>query len=270
VIAKRLTISLVIALTVSGLFTFWLSRRVSKPAPQNPLKSRYVAAGRSLEAGEMLKPETLTLIDWPTSMPLQGAFAKPEDIVGRAVLYPLAPGQPILDRDLAAPGSGAGLTGKIPEGMRAIALRSDEIVGVAGFLLPGTHVDVLVTYKSDKSNDSVTATVIQDVQVLAAGHQLQPDPEGKPSTVNVVTLLLAPEDAEKVVLASSQGSIHFVLRNGSDRQKLQNAPIGLSQLASGGEPKSPSVAGSHISPPKPKPYVVETILGNKQSTESFN
>lgn len=217
----------------------------------------------------MLKPASLTLVDWPSSMPIQGAFAKPEELAGRTVLYPLPPGVPILDRDLAAPGTGVGLTGRIPEGMRAISLRSDEIVGVAGFLLPGTHVDVLVTYKSDKSGETVTATVIEDVEVLAAGHQFQPDPEGKPSTVNVVTLLLSPEDTERVVLASSQGSIHFVLRNGSDRAKVQSSPIGLSQLA-GVAPPPKRVAMGSAPAPKAKSYVVETILGTKQSSEVFN
>jgi pilus assembly protein CpaB len=270
VIARRLTLALVVALAISGLFTFWLSRRVAKPAPPSPAKTRYVAAGRALEAGELLKAQSLTLVDWPSNMPLQGGFVKAEDIVGRAILYPLAPNQPILERDLAAPGAGVGLTGRIPEGMRAISLRSDEIVGVAGFLLPGTHVDVLVTYHTDKSAETLTGTVLQDVEVLAAGQKFQPDPEGKPSSVNVVTLLLAPEDAEKVVLASSQGSIHFVLRNGADREKVRQEPIGLSQLGGAPPAHAEPAVGMHPAAPKAKSYTVETILGTKQSTEVFN
>src|SRR6202044_3534668 len=107
------------------------------------------------------------------------------------VLYPLPKGEPILERQLAAAGSG--LTAKIPSGMRAISVRSDEVVGVAGFLLPGNHVDVLFTSHSDKSPEPRTATVLQDVVVVAAGQQIRPDPEGKPTSVNnVVTLLLTP------------------------------------------------------------------------------
>ena len=123
----------------------------------------------------------------------------------RVLLYPLAKGEPIIDRQLAAVGAGAGLTAQIPSGMRAISVRSDEVVGVAGFLLPGTHVDVLMTYHSNASPDPQTLTVLQDVVVLAAGQQIHPDPNGKPVSVNVVTLLLKPEDAEKLVLATSLG-----------------------------------------------------------------
>jgi pilus assembly protein CpaB len=195
-----------------------------------------------------------------------------DDVVGRAVLYPLSPGQPILDRQLAAPGSGVGLTGKIPSGMRAIALRSDEVVGVAGFLMPGTHVDVLVTYKDDAHPEPLTATVLQDAMVLAAGHQVQPDPSGKPVSVDVVTLLLSPEEAEKAVLASEKGTIHFVLRNGGDHTASDAAPVALAQLSS--LPSARPVPGSPAPRPRPvpvapKPWIVETMLGDKRSTVSF-
>src|ERR1017187_2828535 len=149
--AKRLTISLVIALLVSGLFTFWLSKRVAKTDQPAHQKQLYVAAAKALEAGEVLKPGSLQLVEWPSSAPLSGGFARIEDVAGRTVLYPLAKGEPILDRHVAAAGAGVGLSANIPSGMRAISLRSDEVVGVAGFMQPGTHVDVLLTYHSDKS-----------------------------------------------------------------------------------------------------------------------
>ena len=113
-----------------------------------PQKQLYVAASEPLEAGELLKPASLQLVEWPASSPLTGGFTKIDDVAGRVVLYPLPKGEPILERQLAAAGSGAGLTANIPSGMRAISVRSDEVVGVAGFLLPGTHVDVLMTYHS--------------------------------------------------------------------------------------------------------------------------
>ena len=97
---------------------------------------------------------------------------------------------------------------KIPDGMRAISLRSDQVVGVAGFLLPGTHVDVLVTFRAPNTGDSITSTVMQDAQVIATGQKMEPDPEGKPTTTDVVTLLVTPGDAQKVVEASSQGTVH--------------------------------------------------------------
>jgi pilus assembly protein CpaB len=267
--ARRMMLALVVALVVSGLFTFWLSRRVGRTrAVAPPQNQQYVAAARSLDPGETIRKEDLNMIDWPKSHPLAGSFVRVDDVVGRAVLYPLAAGQPILDRQLAAAGSGIGLTARIPSGMRAIALSSNEVIGVAGFLMPGTHVDVLVTYHDTSHPDPITATVLQDAEVLAAGHQVQPDPTGKPSTVDVVTLLLSPEDAEKAVLASSQGSIHFVLRNGGDHAEANATPVALPQLAT-----FPGQVSAHHSTPRPEgpaPWVVETMLGGKRTTASFN
>ena len=262
--------ALILALAVSGVFTYWLSRKVAAHPAAAPVNVRYAAAGRALDAGELLKADSLLMINWPVTVPLKGAFVKVDDLVGRVVLFPLAEGEPVLERQLAAAGSGAGLTGKIPQGMRAISLRSDEVVGVAGFLFPGTHVDVVVTYRSDKAPEPTTATVLQDVVVLAAGHQINPDPDVKAASVDVVTLMLKPEDADRAVLASTQGTIHFVLRNGADRGQTQLAPIGLSQLVSSG----PAPAAVHRAPgagakPVAKPYAVETVLGTKQSVTSF-
>lgn len=268
--ARRLLSALFVALIISGLFTFWLSRRVNRNQVVVQAPNQYVAAARALDPGETIRREDLNMIDWPKSHPLSGTFMKVDDVVGRAVLYPVAAGEPILDRQLATTGSGIGLTGRIPSGMRAIALRSDEVVGVAGFLMPGTHVDVLVTYHDSKDPDPLTATVLQDAEVLAAGHQVQPDPSGKPSTVDVVTLLLSPEDAEKAVLASAQGAIHFVLRNGGDHVPGGATPLTLEQLAS--LPNARPTLGRRgvVKAPAARPWVVETLMGNKRSTESFN
>jgi pilus assembly protein CpaB len=267
---KRLIMALVIALSISGLFTYWLSQKFAKPRAAAPIKRQYVAAAVNLDAGEMLHPANLNLVDWPETSPLIGAFVKPEDVAGRIVLFPLAAGQPILERQLSAAGTGAGITVKIPEGMRAISLRSDDVVGVAGFILPGTYVDVLVTYHTPNSPDPITATILQDVQVLAAGQKFEPDPEGKAAPTNVVTLLVKPEDAARVVLGSSQGIVHFVLRNGSDRQTVKGPVVELSQLSGG--PVAPRAVAAPVKIVRPQPvssYVIETVNGGKQSTESF-
>ena len=154
--------------------------------------------------------------------------------------------------------------------MRAISLKSDDVVGVAGFLLPGTFVDVLVTYHTVATSEPITATILQDVQVLAAGQKFQPDPEGKAASVDVVTLLVKPEDAERVVLASSQGIVHFVLRNGTDKTSAKETAVQLSQLAGGTPAKPAAVASSKPMHAVPAAfYSVETINGTKQSVESF-
>ncbi len=270
-LARRLIFAFLAALLAAVPATIWLdSKGLGRAAP--PATRRYIAAARALDAGELLKPENVELVSWPAADALSGAFARPEEVAGRTVLYPLAAGEPVLDRDLAAAGSGAGLSAKIPPGMRAIGLKSDEVAGVAGFLFPGTRVDALVTYRDSGHPEPVASIVLQDVQVLAAGHQTQPDPEGKNVSVDVVTLLLTPRDAEKAALASTQGAIHFVLRNGTDRGQSNDAPVGLAQLANGSPPPPRTAASlSRVAafPVAPKPYVVETIIGTKATSEKF-
>jgi pilus assembly protein CpaB len=209
-------------------------------------------------------------------MPVGGAFTKVEDVIGRSVIYPINEHQPILDHDVALAGSGIGLTVKIPEGMRAVSVRSNDVVGVAGFLYPGSHVDVLVTSKVENSPNPQTQTVLANVEVLTAGQKIEPDPTGKPETVNVVTLLLKPEDGEKLVLASSQGSIQFVLRNGADQNSPDTKPVDMTDLMTGA--KKPVVEKKKVAVSKPPVHVeklpvvyyeVETISGTKRSVDKF-
>ena len=263
---KRMLIALALALLVSVLCTWLVARKLTKPVnPQKNPDAMYAAPSRGLQAGEVLKTEDIELVAWPGSDPVDGAFTQPSQAIGREVLYPLAKGQPILDGDLSAAGSGNGLASRIPDGMRAVALRSDEVVGVAGFLVPGSHLDVLATFHSDISPDPVTALVLQNAVVLAAGHQLEPDPTGKTSDVTVVTLLLTPEQAERAVLASNQGVIHFVLRNGADSSRSGDAPMLLSQLSGQTPVARPAISRTTAAtapvPPAAKRGEIETVLG---------
>ena len=272
---RRVTTALFVALAVSGGFTFLISRKIASYAvSQRPPDRKYAAPSRPLQSGEVLKVDNVELVTWPGTNPLPSAFPQTADVLGREVLYPLDKDQPILARDLSVAGSGTGLAAKIPDGMRAIALRSDEIVGVAGFLFPGSHVDVLVTYRTEKSPEPITATVLQNALVIASGHQVEPDPEGKPASVTVVTLLLTPEEAERAVMATTQGAVHFVLRNGADKTRMHEVPMMLSQLS--GEAPAPALKPRHTNsatPPvhaAPQRVEVETILGDQQSSATGN
>jgi pilus assembly protein CpaB len=268
--ARRFMIALVAALLISSTAVFIIYKKMAnnKPVVQPPLQ--YVAVAHAVDPGDILKREDLVMIDWPRSNPLTGPFSSLDAVVGRVVLYPLAAKQPVLDQELAQ-GTGLGVTGRIPSGMRAIALRSDEVIGVAGFLMPATHVDVLVTYRPEPNVDPITATVLQDAEILAVGHELQPDPSGKPQNVDVVTLLLTPQDAEKAVLAAAQGTIHFVLRSGQDNAAAETIPVSLPELASLPATKRGAAIPVHkAKPAAPRPWVVETQLGPKRSTDSFS
>lgn len=269
---RRLVIALVIAVAISGIFTLWISRRIGKIGVSQAGTLHYVAAARSIEAGQVLKSEDLKEISWPDSDPLSGAFNQSSDVVGRTALYPISPGAPIQDAQLAAAGSGMGLSAEIPHGMRALSLRSDEIVGVAGFLFPGTHVDVLVTYIAQNSPAPVTSIVLQDVEVLAVGQRMEPDPKGKALPVGVVTVLVSPGDAEKAVLASAQGKVQFVLRNSSDAMRITTPPVQMAELGQQTAPQEPAVKVRNVqpaAPPRAEKYSVEVVAGDKTTTETF-
>ncbi len=266
--AKRIVVALLLALLISGLCTFLLARRVMRHAAGRPQTQPYVTVNKPVLPGEVLKAENLSLMDWPVTLALQGGYAHTDEVVGRAAMYPITPGQPVLAAYLAAPGSGIGLTAKIPEGMRATALKSNEVSGVAGFLYPGSHVDVLVTYRNEVSPIPMTQIVLQDAEVLTAGQKIEPDPQGKPETVSVVTLLLTPENAQRVVLASTQGTVQFVLRNSADHATVADAPIDLREL-SGVKAEAPAKS-AEAAAPRVKSYNVETIAGDKRQVASFN
>jgi pilus assembly protein CpaB len=271
---RRLSFALFIALVLSAGATYLLYARIRSQRSAAPVTIRIVAAADQLAAGTPLAPQNLKVVDWPASMPLTGAFSKPEQIIGRSLIYPVSPNQPVVATDLAAPGSGIGLSVKIPDGMRAISIRSNDVVGVAGFLYPGSHVDVLLTFRPDNAATPLTQTILQNVNVLTAGQTLEPDPKGKPQTVNVVTLLLSPRDAQKLVLATQQGSVQFVLRNGVDQNKPEQKPVLASQLMADVAPPQPRphVVVAAAAPKAPRPpelYTVETIEGEKHTVTKF-
>jgi pilus assembly protein CpaB len=272
---RRIAIALVVALVISAGATYVVySRLRTAQAEARPKTIKIVAATNPLQAGAALTSDSVTLIDWPATVPLTGSFAKTEDVIGRSLIYPVSPKQPIMERDLAVAGSGIGLTVKIPEGMRAVSVRSDQITGVAGFLYPGSHVDVLITYRPEGTTSNVTQTIMQNIEVLTAGQRIEPDPQGKPETVTVVTMLLTPQDAEKLVMAYSQGSIQFVLRNGADKLAAETKPVFSTELFAGAKKPAEArqVAGARkvARPVKlPEFYVVETIAGDHRSSEKF-
>ena len=277
---RRVVVALALALALSGGVAYLLYGRLRKSGPSGPPVTKIVAAAKNVAAGSALKQDDVTLVDWPQSVLPVGTYSKIEDVMGRALIYPLSEKEPVLLRDLAEPGSGISLSVKIPPGMRATSVRSNEIVGVAGFLFPGSHVDVLDTYTPPGSNAPQTDTVLQNVEVASAGQKIQPDPQGKPETVSVVTLFLNPRDSEKLLLASSQGNIQFVLRNGADTEQVKGSPVGMSDLSASAAPKplTPTTTHMRVRSPKsgakklPKPedfYTIEIYQGEKRSEQKF-
>lgn len=271
---NKMAMALGVALVISGLFTAFLAKQISSKKKGLPSQQYYVALNKAIEEGAVIKAEDVKLISWPANMALNGGFAKTQDVIGRTALSSLAADAPVLNQNLAAPGAGVGLSVRIPDGMRAISLKSDEVVGVSGFLFPGSRVDVLVTYRLQNSPDPITATVLQNVEVLAAGNKIAPDPSGTPVNVPEVTLLLSPQDAAKAVLASSQGTIHFILRNGADTAHQDNIAVELSMLdpvhaTKVAVPRVTKVPAAPIHVKTVSSPEVLTVLGDKTATSSF-
>jgi len=259
------------AAVLATAVTFMVFRRLRSGLSQRSV-TQIVASTNDLPAGVALSAKDVTVIDWPSDVPLAGSINKVDAVVGHPLLRSMGRQQPILLRDLGVEGSGIGLATKIPPGMRATAVRSNEIVGVAGFLYPGSHVDVLATYNLPGATGSLTQTVLQDVEVLTAGQTIEPDPQGKPEQVNVVTLLLSPEDSQKLQLASTQGAIQFVLRNGTDTKSVDLHPTRVEQLVGIAKPElpTPKKSGKALVASNKPTYVLEIIQGTQRTVHKFD
>ena len=217
---RRLLTILLVAFVIASGCTFLVYRIVghlivaSKPVST----TRVVAAATDIKLGTVLTASDLSTTEIAGTVP-KGAILKPEEAISRGVISDMYQGEPILESRLAPAGSGGGLAATIPEGMRACAVKVDDVVGVAGFVTPGMRVDVLVSGMPPGGNPaqgSVTKTILQNIQVLSAGTDIQKDAEGKPQQVQVVNLLVTPEQAETLSLASNQLKIQLVLRNPLD------------------------------------------------------
>jgi len=243
----------------------------SKPAAPT---GRIVVAAKRIELGERLTSSDLREITWPDATRPAGSFSRTSDCLDRALITPVVENELILEEKLAPKEAGGGLAVAIPEGTRGISLRVDDVVSVAGFVVPGTMVDVLVTGQTT-NGDSITRTILQDLRVLAVGQKSEPDREGKPQTYTVVTLLVTPEEAEKVTMASTEGKIHLALRNTIDTKEVNPPPVSRTSLFAGAPP--PPAATPRVRrtspPPAPAPaesYVIDVIRGDKHESQSFS
>lgn len=270
---NRLIIGVAGALVVALLASAFVYRQYKLQTPKAAVAQYIVVANEPLQVGARVDATNLKLIAWPAEKPVAGMFARIEDCAGRALITPVVMNEPILDSKLAPRQAGAGLPATIPEGMRALSVAVNDVVGVAGFVIPGTMVDVLVTgtLPSAKGSDSnITRTILEDVRVLAAGQKIEQDKDGKPINVPVVTLLVTPEDAVKLAMASTEGKIQLALRNTIDTKITAPEPVLQAVLFEGvAQPQAPRriVKGKPVLPPPP--YQIEIISGDKHTTKSF-
>jgi pilus assembly protein CpaB len=275
---NRLLIGLVIALVIAFLLSSFVYKQfqkatVAKPTATQPL----VVAAVPLQLGTRLDASNVRVVQWPVGQQMTGMYSRVEDVANRAIITALAENEPVLESKLSPKEAGAGLSSTIPEGMRALSVAVNEVVGVAGFVIPGTNVDVLVTGRAvggtHGGGDNITRTILEDVRVLAAGQKIEQDREGKPQTVAVITLLVSPDDATKLTMAATQGRIQLALRNTIDTKKNDPPAVLEASLFSGEgaitKPTKTSGKKPVVRPSAPPPYVIEVITGNKRENKSF-
>src|SRR5664280_579331 len=226
---------------------------INRPATTiaGPALAQVALATKDLEVGTVLKEDDVKVADWPGSIPV-GATNQIKDIIGRGVITAIFAKEPIIASRLAPKGAGGGMAAMIPPGMRAVAVKVNEVVGVAGFVVPGMRVDILISGNSPGGNGSLgtqTQTLLQNIEVLSAGQDFKKDAEGKPVMVQVVNMLVTPTQAEQLSLAASQTSIQLVLRNPLDHEIAKTPGTALQRLFNnGGTPAPPMRAVSQRAP----------------------
>lgn len=272
---RRLFTILSSAFVIAALCSFLVFRVVSHHVSAAPdaKTTRVVAAAANIKLGSILHQNDLTTVEMAGTLP-QGVILNPQDAIGRGVLSDLYAGEPILNNRLAAPGSGGGLAATIPTGLRAAAVKVDEVVGVAGFVTPGMHVDVLASgnppgTSSNTGAGTLTRTLLQNIEVLSAGTDIQKDAEGKPQQVQVVNLLVSPDQAELLSLAGNETKIQLVLRNPLDTQIAKPPETSMAQLFSDGTPAPHPVSTGRRRVQHSDVYLVQVINGSKQSESKF-
>jgi len=273
--------SIVLALVVSAVF-YQVSARAARAKPKQVEFRDLVTAAQPLPVGTTVRREELKITKVPADLFPRGGFTKVEEVIDRPVVSNILLDEPVLEGRLAARGSGSGLAPIIPPGMRAVSARVNDVVGVAGFVLPGMRVDVLVTGRPPNYNGTITTTVLQNIVVLSAGQTLQPESRGQAINAPVVTLLVTPEQAETLTLAGNEGHIQLVLRNGAD-QATEKTPGRETAELFGFRRNKPEPSEKAAAPPRPKaaapqpaaaaPRPVETadevvvIRGNQRTVE---
>jgi pilus assembly protein CpaB len=279
---KRIYTVLLLAMTVGAIFAFSTYKYVqATPARGASAKlTPVVVAASSLDLGAALRAEDLRTINWPSEAVPAGTFNNPQELVGRGLIQPVSQNEPLMPSKLAPVGAGAGLPPMIPDGMRAVSVRVNDVIGVAGYVLPGSKVDVLVTVSpTNQSTDMTSKVILTNVTVLTAGTRIERDVEkdNKPISVSVVTLLVDPLQSEALTLASTEGKIQLALRNPLDKtmpptpgirpaillgqSAAPRAAVRVGRVASSTPAPAPVVAG-----PEPLP-TIEIIRGDKRAHE---
>ena len=281
---KRTVVVVGAAVLLAGVASVGMYRIVSRmpTAKAEEIKTVDVVVARHpLKLGDRVTKDYIKVVKWPADTQIAGTFSKAEEVLDRGVITPTDANEPLTNSKLAALEAGAGLPPSIPPGMRAVSVKVNEVVGVAGFVVPGTRVDVMVTLPNRQAQqESLTRVVVSNVQVLTAGTRYDQAnaKDGKPIPSTVVTLLVSPEDGERIALATSEGHIMLTLRNPLDTSPTTTTGVRTAGLfgppaAAAPTAPRPARASKPVQPepaaaPAPRLYTVEAIRGAKRSEET--
>jgi pilus assembly protein CpaB len=271
-----------IAVVLAAGASFGVYRAVKRiPVREVPVAHYSVVVAKDdLPLGALVTKEDVKLVPWPSSDPLHGGFDSVDKVVNRGLIAPVLKNEPVSESKLAPAEAGAGLPPTIPAGMRAISVKVNEVIGVAGFTVPGSRVDVLAMVRQNEM--SMSRIVVTNVQVLTSGtkyDQEQPKKDGKPIKTTVVTLAVTPGDAERIALAATNGQIALALRNPLDMNPTQTSGVRMAELMANAQPPAkvaPVRKMAVAPPPAPAPvvqqaptiYRVEAIRASKRSEET--
>jgi pilus assembly protein CpaB len=269
----RLVFIGILALAV-GAFASALAYRIlqSRSTAADEGGQEVVVATDDLTVGTRIQEKDVRVVRVPTEVVPPGSYRQKNRVVGRGVVQPIAAGEFVLPSKLAAENGGSGLPSMIPPGMRAVSVRISDSSSVAGFVLPGTRVDVLMTGSLGGSGEPQTITVLRNVAVLANGQKMDRSVlSGDSQNSPVITLAVSPDDAEKLALAMNQGHIQLALRNPMDTSQTAVAAVGVRSLYQNGapvappaHPKSRPAPVTQAPAPQPSAYGVEVIKGDKR------
>ena len=275
----RLLLIGIVAVALGGLLSFTVYRTLqARTAGPRQVGVDVVLAASDIQVGAKIEERDVKIVKLPPEDLPANVFRGKTHLVGRGVVLPIVKGEFILPNKLAAENAGSGMPALIPPGMRAVSVRVNEVVSVAGFVMPGTRVDVLLTGNPLGSPESQTTTVLENIAVLAAGQKLERNTAGEPQTVPVITLLVSPEDAQKLTLASQDGKIQLALRNPLDTVQQKLPSVRNTTLYTGVAPsptpavmKMPKIKRALMNQPPPAPpvYSIEVIKGNKKDSVKF-
>ena len=266
-------LALAVGLLVS--FTVYNRLRTFASSANNERGVPVVVAADDIQVGVKLADHDVRVITLPQSAVPPGAFSATSKVLGRGAILPMSSGEFILPSKLAALNAGAGLPSMIPPGMRAVSVRVNDVVSVAGFVQPGTRVDVPATGNQGTGNDRQTTTVLENVAVIAVGKSLDRNASADAQTAPVITLLVSPDDAQKLALVSQEGRIQLSLRNPLDTKKggigatrTSSLYLGDKPVTTEPKPKAHKVVAKVPAAP-PAPYQVEMIRGSKRDETKF-